>query len=250
MEEGVGSTNVAIIGGSGLTSLRGLEIVKRQAAKTPHGDPSGPLVFGTIDECAAVFLARHGPDHTIPPHKVNYAANIWALHEAGARQVIAIGSVGAIVTHLEPGAIVIPDQIIDYTYSRQQTFFETGLDSVTHIDFTNPYSERLRGKLQEAARAAGIAAVGEGTHAVTQGPRLETVAEVDRLERDGAHIVGMTGMPEAALARELGMSYATCAVVVNMAAGRADDIHADIDKHLASGMERVEKLLRALLPLL
>lgn len=250
MEEEPATSDVAIIGGSGLTKLRNLEIVRREVVSTPHGDPSGPLIHGNVGACAAVFLARHGYGHTIPPHRVNYAANIWALHSIGARQVIAIASVGTISAHLVPGSIVIPDQIIDYTYARQQTFFETELEDVTHIDFTNPYSERLRAKLREAAETVGIEAAGEGTYAVMQGPRLETVAEINRLERDGCDIIGMTGMPEAALARELEMEYATCAVVANRAAGRGDDIYEDIEKHLASGVEQVETLLTALLPLL
>jgi len=167
-----------------------------------------------------VFLQRHGPGQTIPPHEVNYRANIWALHAQKAKNVVAIAAVGGIRRDLGPGAFAVPDQIIDYTHGRASTFYTRGRGPVTHIDFTRPYCEAMRQRLLRAARAAGVAVAAEGTYAATQGPRLETAAEIGRLERDGAHLVGMTGMPEAALARELGLCYAALAIVVNHAAGR------------------------------
>ncbi|MDP2241692.1 MAG: S-methyl-5'-thioinosine phosphorylase [Burkholderiales bacterium] len=211
---------LAIIGGSGLAQLSNLEVTHRQVVRTPYGEPSGALTFGNIQGHEVIFLARHGYGLTIPPHEVNYCANIWALHSQQVSNVVAVATVGGIRSDLTPGTLIVPDQIIDYTHDRKSTFFTANNHSVTHIDFTHPYSEPLRQRLFRAAERAGEALVAGGTYAATQGPRLETAAEINRLERDGAHMVGMTGMPEAALAREMGLSYATIAVVVNPAAGR------------------------------
>src|SRR5262245_18671223 len=212
---------LAIIGGTGLAQLANLEVSRRQAVKTPYGKPSGPLTFGTIRGAAVVFLARHGDAHTIPPHQVNYRANLWALKERGAREIVAVASVGGIRDDLGPGTIVVPHQILDYTWGRASTFFE-GEAPVKHIDFTEPYSAALRARLLAAAKKSGETALDGAVYAATQGPRLESGAEIDRLERDGADIVGMTGMPEAGLARELALPYAAIAVVVNHAAGRGE----------------------------
>ncbi|MEN8763180.1 MAG: S-methyl-5'-thioinosine phosphorylase, partial [Thiogranum sp.] len=229
--------DLAIIGGTGLTTLKNLEIRQRQALRTPYGEPSGPLIHGQLGNKDVVFIARHGPAHTIPPHRVNYRANIWALRDSGVHSVIAVAAVGGIGQDMQPGRLAFPDQIIDYTWSRQHTYFESDLDQVTHIDFTAPYSEQLRRLLINAARQLKLEAAEQGTYAATQGPRLETAAEIDRLERDGCSMVGMTGMPEAALARELGLAYASCAVVANWAAGRgAGPIRMqDIETSLVSG---------------
>jgi 5'-deoxy-5'-methylthioadenosine phosphorylase len=241
---------LAIIGGTGLTSLNGLEITNRQVMHTPYGEPSGPLVFGSFCGTEVVFLPRHGSGHTIPPHKVNYRANIWAIKEAGADKVIAVNAVGGIRADMTPGRLVFPNQIIDYTWSRTNTYFEEGLTHVTHIDFTNPYCEELRQRFIRAAREAGIDSVDEGTYGATQGPRLETTAEINRMEKDGCHIVGMTGMPEAALARELELCYVACAVVANMGAGRGpgEITMEEIQHNLISGMEKVRRLLEFVLP--
>jgi 5'-methylthioadenosine phosphorylase len=194
-----------------------------------------------------MFLARHGYGHTIPPHEVNYRANLWALYEQGAKRVIAVASVGGIRADLIPGEIVIPDQIIDYTYGRPFTYFDGRERPVTHIDFTLPYSPVLRTQILTAAEKANVKCFDGGVYAATQGPRLETKAEINRLERDGADMVGMTGMPEAALARELGLSYAAIAVVVNYAAGRGDSlngIHLDtISKIAEPAMVKVRNIL-------
>lgn len=211
---------LAIIGGSGLTRLASLDVTGRKAVRTPYGEPSGALTFGTLRGREAMFLARHGYGHTIPPHEVNYRANIWALREEGASEIVSVASVGGIRADLGPGTLVVPHQIIDYTWGRRGTFFEGGDAPVSHVDFTAPYTDRVRQKLVAAARAAGEPIVDGAVYAATQGPRLESAAEVDRLERDGADIVGMTGMPEAVLARELDLPYAAIAVVVNHAAGR------------------------------
>lgn len=242
---------LAIIGGTGLTSLKNLEIINRELVHTPYGEPSGPLTHGAISGKEVLFLARHGYGHTIPPHKVNYRANLWALKEAGADHVIAVNAVGGIRADMTPGRLVIPHQIIDYTWNRTNTYFEEGLAHVTHIDFTEPYCDSLRQMLIDGARAIGINAVEGGVYGATQGPRLETAAEIDRLERDGCDLVGMTGMPEAALARELDICYACCAVVANMGAGRGEGAitMTEIEHNLNEGMERVRHLLEQVAPL-
>lgn len=241
---------LAIIGGSGLTQLASMEVLRREVARTPFGEPSGALIFGKLCEKPVVFLARHGHGHTIPPHQVNYRANLWALKQAKADGVVSVASVGGIRSDLAPGALVIPHQILDYTWGRKSTFFEGGEQPVRHIDFTHPYDPGLRLRLLAAAKAAGETAVDGGVYATTQGPRLETAAEIDRLERDGADLVGMTGMPEAALARELELPYAAINVVVNYAAGRAassEGIHFDsIEQVLHEAMLRVRCILEAL----
>jgi 5'-methylthioadenosine phosphorylase len=213
---------LAIIGGSGLTQLASLDLTHRKAIRTPYGEPSGALTFGRLRGREVVFLARHGYGHTIPPHEVNYRANIWALREGGATEIVSVASVGGIRADLGPGTLVIPHQVIDYTWGRRATFFEGGDVPVTHVDFTHPYSEAVRQKLLTAARACGEPVLDGAVYAATQGPRLETAAEIDRLARDGAEVVGMTGMPEASLAREIDLAYAAIAVVVNHAAGRGE----------------------------
>jgi 5'-methylthioinosine phosphorylase len=240
---------LAIIGGTGLTQLPNLEVSRRQAVRTPYGEPSGPLTFGAIRGMPVIFLARHGYAHTIPPHQVNYCANLWALKEQGAREIVSVVSVGGIRPDLGPGKIVVPHQIIDYTWGRVSTFFEGG-SPVKHIDFTEPYAEGLRTRLLAAARKSGEQAADGAVYAATQGPRLETAAEIDRLEREGADIVGMTGMPEAALAREIDLDYAAVAVVVNHAAGRGASARGvslqQIEEVLKDGVGRVLRIIEAL----
>lgn len=242
-----------IIGGTGLTSLTNLQITRREVVHTPYGEPSGPLTFGMLAGKEVVFLPRHGAGHTIPPHKVNYRANIWALKQTQVRQVVAIAAVGGIHADLVPGKFAIPDQLVDYTWSRGNTFFEEHLTHVTHVDFTFPYSPALREKIIKACQLAKLEVVTRGTYGAMQGPRLETAAEINRLEQDGCTMVGMTGMPEAALARELDLDYATCAVVANWAAGRGTGgviSMEDIDKTLRTGMANARTMLEQLVPLL
>ena len=238
---------LAIIGGSGLTQLANLAVERREVVRTPYGEPSGPLTFGRLCGQPAVFIARHGHGHTIPPHEVNYRANVWALKQAGATSIVSIASVGGIRPDLGPGTLVMPHQIIDYTWGRKCTYHEGGDASVVHIDFTQPYDPELRRVLLEAARDAGQAVIDGGVYAATQGPRLETAAEIDRLERDGADIVGMTAMPEAALARELELPYAAITVVSNHAAGRGDSKlgiqFASLEDILHESMERVRRII-------
>ena len=244
---------LAIIGGSGLTQLANLDVVRREIMRTPYGDPSGAITFGTIRGKPVAFLARHGYGHTIPPHKVNYRANMWALAQHDVEYIVAVASVGGIRPDLTPGTLAVPDQIIDYTYGREFTYFHGNDRSVVHVDFTLPYCEALRQRLLQAAGNAGEPILAGGTYAATQGPRLESAAEIDRLERDGADMVGMTGMPEAALARELGLCYAGIAVVVNYAAGRVDSAQgiklADINAVSRGALARVHRILDHLVTL-
>jgi len=241
---------LAIIGGSGLTKLANLEVGRRKVARTPYGDPSGPVTFGRIGSNEVLFLARHGYGHTIAPHEVNYRANLWALKQAGADSVVSVASVGGIRNDIWPGAIVLPHQVIDYTWGRASTYFEGPGTPVNHIDFTEPYSRKLRARLLKAAAACGERVTDGGVYAATQGPRLESAAEINRLERDGADVVGMTGMPEAALAREISLQYAAIAVVANYAARRGDSERAvpldKIEAILDEAMGRVRRIIEKL----
>jgi len=237
---------LAIIGGTGLTQLANLDVSRCQAVRTPYGEPSGPLTFGAICGVPVVFLARHGYGHTIAPHQVNYRANLWALKEQGAGEIVSVVSVGGIRADLGPGTIVVPHQIIDYTWGRNSTYFENEAP-VKHIDFTEPYTAALRRRLLSAAKACGETVVDGAVYAATQGPRLETAAEVDRLEREGADIIGMTGMPEAALAREIDLEYGAIAVIVNYAAGRGASAGGvslqQIEEVLRRTVGRVHKII-------
>jgi 5'-methylthioadenosine phosphorylase len=241
---------LAIIGGSGLSKLGNMEVTRRKVVRTPYGEPSGALTFGRIGACDVMFLARHGYGHTIAPHQVNYRANLWALKESGALEVVSVASVGSIRKDLWPGVLVLPHQIIDYTWGRPSTYFEGGGVAVNHIDFTEPYSSSVRARVLSAAERCGERITEQGVYAATQGPRLETAAEVTRLERDGADVVGMTGMPEAALAREISLEYAAIAVVANFAAGRGESEHAipldRISAVLEESMGRVRRIIEAL----
>ncbi len=236
---------LAIIGGTGLTRLKNFEIERREVMHTPYGEPSGALTFGTLCGKDVVFLPRHGYGHTIPPHKVNYRANLWSLKQQGVERIIAVCAVGGISADIVPSAVVIPDQIIDYTWSRHHTFFETDLTSVTHIDFTQPYCQEMRDVLINSAGKANVDILSSGVYGASQGPRLETAAEIDRMERDGCDMVGMTGMPEAALARELELCYAVCAVSANAAAGRGSGPirMEDIETNLQAGHDKVRAIL-------
>ena len=243
-------SRLAVIGGSGLTRLQNLEITWREMVRTPYGEPSGPLVYGTVCGSEVVFLPRHGEAHTIPPHLVNYRANLWALKQRGVTTVIAVNAVGAISPALRTPGLAVPDQIIDYTYSRAHTFFDGTGQPVTHVDFTTPYCESLRGALVDAARECGIPVPEHCAYAATQGPRFESAAEINRLEKDGADVVGMTGMPETALAREIGLCYASIAVVSNPAAGRGEgtiDVR-EVERMLEAGMHQVLQVLECVIP--
>jgi purine nucleoside phosphorylase len=219
------------------------------AAETPYGAPSSALSRVAIGDCEVLALARHGEARTIAPHAVNYRANLWALHAAGVRTCIGVNAVGAIATGFAPGELAVPDQLIDYTWGRATTL---GADAapVAHVEFTEPFAPELRGHLAAAVADCGFG-VRRGVYGVTQGPRLETAAEIDRLARDGCAMVGMTAMPEALLARELGMAYAICAGAVNYAAGRGPGgiaIHAEMEQYMALAMKRIAKVIEILVP--
>ena len=243
---------LAIIGGSGLTRLATLAVAHREVVRTPYGEPSSALIFGQIAERDVVFLARHGHGHTIPPHRVNYRANIWALKQRGVDAILGVASVGAIASKHAPGDLVLPHQLVDYSSGREASFFDGGDRKVVHVDFTHPYTPALRGRCLDAARDAGVDLYDGGVYAAVSGPRLETAAEIDRLERDGATLVGMTGMPEAVLARELDLAYVSIAVVVNHAAGRGDSAQVvALDRIvgvLETAMEKVRRLIDRVVP--
>ena len=259
---------IGIIGGSGLYHLPALQAARQVVSGTPYGDPSGPLQQGVWNGAPVLFLARHGPGHRIAPHAINYRANIHALRAAGAALVVAVNAVGGIDDDCEPGALLLPQQLIDYTWGRAHSFFDgaagvqaDGVDEVNraaeapplrHVDFTMPYDAALRTVLLRAARAEGIAVRDGGVYAATQGPRFESAAEIRRLERDGATMVGMTGMPEAGLAREAGLAYAALCVVVNRAAGKSGERVAmeQIGVCLEQGIAGATRLLQAAAPLL
>lgn len=240
-------TTVGIIGGTGLSRIDGFEILEARSLETPYGDPSHSFELGRDQEHAFIFLARHGYPGHIPPHLVNYRANLWALNQLGAEKIIAVNAVGAIRQDLEVGDVVICDQIIDYTYGRANTYFE---DRIQHVDFTRPYDpatcdllERAAGDLH--ARKASFRCRRGGVYGCTQGPRLETAAEIERMRRDGCDVVGMTAMPETSLAAELAIPIASLALVVNPAAGPDTppvDLSA-LEGVLERGMADIRELL-------
>ena len=232
---------LAIIGGSGLGNIEGLEIIRREIVRTPYGQPSEPLIFGNLGSKEVIFLARHGANHTLAPHNINYRANIWALQSVGVKSIISIASVGSIENSIKVGDFVIPHQIIDYTYGRNNTFFDGLENPVKHIDFTYPYDMSLREIIIQSVQKLKYNFVSEGVYAATQGPRLETAAEIDRYEKDGATIVGMTAMPEAALARELNLSYVAICPVANHAAGRGESAEGITSAMLSHSSEQTIK---------
>lgn len=241
--------DIAIIGGTGLNSMPDAELVEQSHPDTPYGATSAPLQEVALRGRRVVFLARHGQPHRIPPHRINYRANLWALREQGVSRILAVNAVGGIDTAAPAGCLVVPDQIIDYTADREHTYYDGTVPELEHVDFTHPYTPALRALLLQAGTDAGVTVRDGGVYGVSQGPRLETAAEIERMARDGCALVGMTGMPEAALARELGLDYAALCLVVNPAAGRAPGVitMADINRVLAEGMGRVQRVLLAAL---
>jgi len=235
---------VAVIGGTGLDGLEDMAITRREEVTTLFGELSAPLTFGRCAGKEIVFLPRHGDGHIIPPHRINYRANIQALKETGVERVLAVNAVGGITDSMTPCRIALPDQIIDYTWGREHTFCSSGTE-VTHIDLTRPYDGPLRETILTAAADLDIDIAAGATYGATQGPRLETAAEIERMEKDGCDVVGMTGMPEAALAREVDIDYACIAVVVNWAAGKSgEEITMNtIRANLETGMASVHRLL-------
>ena len=238
-------TTSALIGGTGFGQLPGAEVVGEHPAATPWGEPSCPVRECRLESSSVFFLPRHG--RGIPPHAVNYRANIAALKALGVERVVAVNAVGGINPACTPGHLVIADQIIDYTWGRAHTFYDGSGPDHQHIDFTEPYDPGIRRQLAAIARRQGLDFSPKGTYAATQGPRLETAAEVRRLAADGCDVVGMTGMPEAALAREAGIRYASVCIVVNPAAGLSTEpiTEAAVAAILQQGTTAITELLGA-----
>lgn len=245
---------IGLIGGSGFYSFD--SAVKEILLETPFSEKPVALYQSESESLPVFFLPRHGVEHAIPPHQVNYRANLWALKEVGVDIILAANVVGGISESMAPGVLAIPDQIIDYTWGRDHTFFDTfladGSEGVSvaesHVDFSWPYDQELRALLKETAESLGLKTLSGGTYGATQGPRLESAAEITRMKQDGCSLVGMTGMPEAALARELGIRYASLCLVVNWAAGLTSEeiAFAEIAKTLDHGVEEIRKVFDAL----
>jgi len=240
------ATKFALIIGSGFPALAGEGAGEGRKTDTRFGSPSAAIDTIILEGSSLLSLRRHGTDHSIPPHAINYRANLLALQALGAESVIALNTVGVISDVCEPGQLAVPDQVLDYTWGREHTVFDGSDGQVEHIDFTVPFSSQLRNRLLSAATAAGIECVDGGVYAATQGPRLESAAEVDRLEKDGADFIGMTAMPEASIAQELGLDYACLAMIVNRAAGRSDTpIHQDVEANSQAACTATISLLKA-----
>ena len=242
---------LAVIGGTGLYKLAALEDVETIEGGTIYGQPSGPIRIGTCAGKRVAFLARHGEGHSLPPHRINYRANLAALKAVGATRVLAMNTVGGIGERFGPRVLACPDQLIDYTWGRISTICEEPGSEVLHVDFGDPYTPSLRADILSAAQRADVALVDAGCYGATQGPRLETKAEIARMRRDGCDLVGMTGMPEAGLAREMGLDYACLAIVANWAAGCGDaaeitlaEVLANVEAATASLPALLDALLR------
>lgn len=234
---------IGIIGGSGLYEMPGFKEKERRKVQTPFGEPSDEYIIGHIGERDVVFLSRHSQRHNIPPHRVNYRANIWGLRKLGVERVIAVNAVGGINSSYVPGDLVLPDQIIDFTKCRAATFYEGG--DVFHLDFTEPYCPELRMMFQDVSAGAGLKLINSGTYVCTEGPRLETAAEIRLFRMIGADLVGMTGMPESILSRELELCYAAVMVVTNLAAGLSGKklTTTEVLETMRLSMERVKTLI-------
>ncbi len=246
------SIDLAVIGGTGVYALGELADVETHQPVTPYGALSGPIRVGTYASKRVAFLARHGEGHSLPPHKINYRANLAALKAIGASRVLALNTVGGITGHCGPRVLACPEQLIDYTWGRISTTCEEPGTEVLHVDFGDPYTRALREQIVAAAARTSVALVDGGCYGATQGPRLETKAEIARMRRDGCDLVGMTGMPEAGLARELGLDYACLAIVANWAAGAGphpDEVITlqDVLDNVAAAMDGVPRLLGELL---
>lgn len=239
-------SKIGVIGGSGLYDIKGFVLEKKKTVKTPFGKPSDQYLTGKIGNTDIIFLPRHGKHHNIPPHSINYRANIWGFKKLGVSRILSISAVGGIKRGLKPGDIVITDQILDMTRNRRSTFYD-GEDGVVHIDFTNPFCSNLRKTILKAGKRAKVALKNSGTYVAVEGPRLETAAEIKSFGILGGDIVGMTGMPEASLARELEICYAGLSVVANYAAGisRRKLTVAEVMEAMKATTENIKTLLNA-----
>lgn len=244
--------DLALIGGTGLYRIAELQDVESHQPVTRYGAPSGPVRIGTLAGRRVAFLARHGEGHSLPPHQINYRANLAALQALGAQRVLALNTVGGITERFGPRVLGCPDQLIDYTWGRISTVCEEPGTEVLHVDFGEPYTRAFRADVIAAAASAGVSLVDGGCYGATQGPRLETRAEIARMRRDGCDLVGMTGMPEAGLAREFGLDYACLAIVANWAAGAGPDLDEvitlqDVLDNVAAASAGLPALLGAVL---
>ena len=243
---------IAIIGGTGLSRLFDTAPVSRRSCESRFGSPSDDLSVYEVADRQVVFLPRHGHPHRVAPHLINYRANLDCLQKFGVTKVIAVNAVGGIHPEMGPEGISIPDQIIDYTYGREHTIYDAQANALDHIDMSYPYSDSVRAALIDAARDCHEPVLANGCYAATQGPRLESSAEIKRIKRDGGDMVGMTGMPEAAIARELGMDYGCIALSVNWAAGIVDEVITmdDINASLSKGMDKALAIVKRAVALL
>ena len=249
---------LAIIGGSLLKEISNLSNVTEERIKTPFGLPSDNFISGEINDFEVVYFNRHGVSHHIAPHQINYKANMFVLKILDVTHIVSITAVGGITEKMSPMKWVVPDQIIDYTHGRMHTYNDGNDKEVQHIDFSYPFDETLSKNIARAIEMESCDYESQATYGVTQGPRLETVAEIRRMQRDGCDIVGMTAMPEAAFARELDMKYATLSLVVNWAAGKSDGADAtpelvsmdEIKQRISEGNETTEKIIQNVIPLL
>lgn len=241
---------LALIGGTGLTELD--DSAESLEVETPYGATSAAIRVVATKPLRLLFLPRHGNPHRFPPHRVNYRANMWALREAGARHILAVSAVGGIGEGYVPGVLAAPDQLIDYTWGREHTYSDSADVELVHVDFTRPYDGLTRRSLLAAASKAAISLVDGGCIGVFQGPRLESAAEIERARRDGCHMAGMTSLPEAGLARELGVDYAGLAVISNYAAGVTAELLSEenIAATLKEPMQRVRRLVESLVQVL
>jgi 5'-methylthioinosine phosphorylase len=239
--------SIGLIGGTGLDNWDFVD--EAVQIETPFGSTSGRIGVFNFPKARLLFLPRHGTAHSVSPHKVNYRANLFALRQAGAEMVIAVNAVGGITSKFSPGTLVVPSQVVDYTWGRAHSFSDHQDFPLFHFDFTEPFSQNVREELLQAGKASGHDVIDGACIAVTQGPRLETAAEIERLEEDGSDLVGMTSMPEAALAREIGLNYASICVVSNWAAGKSNQpiTMADIDATMSAGIASVRLLLLKIL---
>jgi 5'-methylthioadenosine phosphorylase len=236
---------IGLIGGSGLYEIEGLEITKEVSISTPYGEPSSVYKIGTIGAKEIVFLPRHGIPHSIPPHKINYRANIWGFKSLGVERIISVSAAGGIKKDLSPGDIILLDQIIDMTYgARESTFYDK--DRVVHIDFTNPYCPEMRDFIVKSSKNIGLPIKTAGTYICVNGPRLETAKEIQFFSMIGADVVGMTAMPEASLARELEMCITGISVVTNYAAGISEKklTTTEVVETMKNSLDRIKSLVK------
>lgn len=234
---------LAIIGGSGVYNPYMLERAREVRVETPYGMIT-PLV-GEYNGEEVAFLPRHGADHSVPPHRVNYRANIWGLRSLGVDRIIATTAVGSMNPQMVPGDCVIIDQFIDFTKDRPHTFYEGGEFGVVHVDYTEPYCPEVRKILLEAAESLGMKAHDRGTYVCTEGPRFETPAEIRMFAMLGGDLVGMTNVPEVVLAREVGICYATISMVTNFAAGISSGplTHEEVLTIMKENTENLRRML-------